>query len=189
MENRLIPVDVKDLETQGMISVQRLRVTGANTFGRPDVEEAGEEYFMTLESALEWSMKSPEYAHLYNIPLPQLELSAELDGPRGVKGMETLIVKQGNMIGESPRSVEGHHAVSTDYQNFFNLVIHLEPGQGPIFDRGVVWVDLADNSSPHALMFQINAGIHTRSELEGEILQMLVRANTVMNDLLQESAE
>jgi len=187
MEKNLIPVESKDLERQGIIAVQRSRVMGANYLGCPSVEGVDEQYFTNLASALEWSAESPEYSHHFTIPLPELELSAELRGPRRVKDGEMLTVRHNGKIAESPRSVEGHHAVSTDYEDLLDLIIHLEPNQGSLFDRGVVWVDLSDNNSPHTLKFHINAGVHTSGEIEVGILQMLVRVNHVLDDLAKGS--
>lgn len=175
---------IHEAEPRSSFRVNRLRVTGANQFGRPQAEEAGEQEFSNLLDAFRWSSKAPEYSHHFSTDIPKLDLRAQLTGPR-ISGPEMLAVNSNGKTGVSPRAVENHHAVSTDYTTFFNLIIYLDASQGPIFDRGVVWVEIPQLTESPVLSFTINAGIHTAEELEKETLKMYVRVGQVLNDLVE----
>lgn len=180
----VIPAESKELNNLN-ISVSRCRVVEANRFGRPTIEMVDEHTFQNFEEALKWSTESPGHMHSYEILLRGIKLSAELNGDKHSFN-EKLTVSTPTRTGESPRSVNAHHGVSTDYENFFDIIIHLKNEQSTLFDRGVVWIKLGMNNKEAnpTLKFNLNAGIHTSEELEEEISQMLQRVNQVTNDLL-----
>ncbi len=183
-ENGIIPTELKELESTGNIKVEQLRVVSANQFGRPQVEIIGEKEFNNFREAIEWSSKSPEYSYSYNIPMIGTKISARLSGDRSGHD-ETLTLTYNERIGESPRSIDEHHGVSTDYDNFFNLIFKLGHHQTALFDRGVAWIKLSDDKTPPILSFNIHSGIHKEQELRDGIYQMLQRVNKILNDLSQ----
>jgi len=167
------------------ITVSRNRVAGADYLGKPIAEVLDTQTFQDLRTALVWAAESPEYSHFFSIPLTGIQISGELFGPR-YKDHEMLALRHNGKIGESMRDVERHHAVSTDHtQDFLDLVVYLEPNQGPLFDRGVVWVDIASKNPNPKLKFNINAGVHTPEEIEAGVIQMASRVNLVLSDLVQ----
>ena len=183
-ETRIIPIELKELETGNDILVERVRVANANRFGRPQVDNVEDKTFRNFKEAIEWSLESPEYSHSFNIPLQELKLSARFSGDRRGIG-ETLKVIFDDKVGESPRNVDEHHGVSTDYENFFLLVINLGCNQSTLFDRGLAWLDLSNDKIHPNLKFNINAGIHTGDELKEGMIQLLNRVNRTLNDLVQ----
>ena len=115
----------KELIHGTTITVNRLRVTGANHFGRPKTEMADTQTFQDLRIALVWVAESPEYSHYFSIPLTGVQISGELFGPR-YKDHEMLAIRHNGKVGESMRDVEGHHGVSTDHSDdFFDLIVNL----------------------------------------------------------------
>jgi hypothetical protein len=184
MASEIIPSS-EELIHETTITVSRDRVSGANQFGRPIAETLDSQTFQDLKGALIWTAESPEYSHYFSIPLTGVQMSGELYGP-SYRGREMLAIRYNGKVGESMRDVERHHAVSTDYtEDFFDLIVYLEPNQGPLFDRGVVWVDIASKNPSPKLKFNINAGIHTPEEIETGIIQMASRVNQVLDDLVQ----
>lgn len=179
-EGNIVPVDIKELESNGNITVTRFRISGANRFGKPEGEIESKQTFQDAAKALNWSLESPEYAHKFEIPLPNLDLSAYLIGEQR-SGDEKLVVSGYGRVGESPRTVDDHHSVSTDYTSFFYLDIKLELSQSTLFDRGVVWLGLGDSPG---FIFHTNPGKHTEGELVEGIGKMLLRINRVTSDLL-----
>lgn len=179
-EAKIIPVDIGEVESNGSITVTRLRVTGANQFGKPEGEEGSKRTFQDVVEAFNWSLESPGYAHLFEIPLPNLNLSAHLIDDISSEDEKLVFSVNGN-VGVSPRAVANHHSVSTDYRSFFSLNINLEPDQITLFERGVVWIGLGD---PPGFMFNINPGKHTEKELVEGMEKMLHRVNRVTSDLL-----
>ncbi len=183
-ETGIIPVKLEELVPGNVISIIRLRVAGGNQWGRPQAETIEDNTFSDFKEAIKWSSESPEYSHSFEIPLPVSKLSARLSGDRGGSG-EKLIVFFEDRVVESPRSVDKHHGVSTDYETFFNIIIHLDHKQSTLFDRGVVWVDLSNNNAKPNLTFHINAGVHTEDELKQGILQMFDKVDKTLNDLVR----
>jgi len=179
-EGIIVPTDIKEIEPIGKIEITRIRISGANMFGKPEGEIEDKRTFQSPGVALDWTRESPGYSHRFEIPLPDMGLSAYLIGEQGSRD-EKLVVSKNDNIRISPRSVAGHHSVSTDYQSFFYLNIQLESRQSALFDRGIVWVGLGDSPG---LIFHINPGKHTKEELVEGINKMLQRVKTVTNDLL-----
>ena len=179
-EGNIVPVDIKELESNGNITVTRFRISGASRFGKPEGEIESKKTFQDAVKALTWNLESPEYAHKFEIPLPNLDLSAYLIGDQRSRD-EKLVVHSNDKTGISPRSVAGHHSVSTDYTSFFYLNLDLEPSQSTLFDRGVVRLGLGDSPG---FIFNINPGKHTEGELVEGMEKMLLRVNRVTSDLL-----
>lgn len=179
-ENRFIPLDPKEFEQRGKIEVTRVRVSGANVLGRPFVVPVATNYFDSSQEALEWVQQAPEYSHNFEVPFPQ-QIAARLAGPRRSTD-ERLILYSSEKQGESPRTVQDHHGVSTDYETFFDLCINLNPNQHILFDRGLTWINLEEDTP--TLKFNILPGLRSTEEMHAGIIQMLFRVNNVLNDLL-----
>lgn len=182
-ENSIISINEQgEIEKRSTVRATRLRVAGANQFGKPMVRELGTFDFTTLTEALLWTSEAPEYAHYFAIPI-DLNLTGELFGAR-IPRHELLAIRQGDHPwGESPRMVDGHHSVSADpdTREIYTININLGLDQLALFDRGHAWVSL---DSPNILSFSINAGLHTPDELRDGLIRMVSRTNQVMNDLL-----
>lgn len=174
----------KDLEQFASIQLEafRLEVKGANQFGRPTVTEKDKQVFTDPSEAIRWALESPQHMHSFEIPLPGLQLEARLDRDNSDPVNEMLKISSHERSGQAPRSIDMHHAVSTDYINFLDLIVYLDTDQKNLFDRGVIWVELGN--SPAKLTFNINPGSYNEGEIKDEISQMLTRVKVVLNDLL-----
>lgn len=183
-------IDAESLMLPFNVTVERMRLSGANYFGRPIAEEVnGPRGFSNFDEMLSYMNEYPQYSYAVKVPLPALEMKAGIRQPR-LKDRpyeERLLVKVGDKVFESPRTVEGHHSISTDFKTHFDICINLGVDQGVLFDRGLAWISMDINSNTNRLnhlVFNFNAGIHTKEELETGMSKLGQRVNEVLNDLL-----
>ena len=129
-------LETQEQEPKDSVEVTRLEIVGYNHLGRPSAEEIESQTFYNLEEALVWIMEGTKYTHSIELPW-ETKVSAKLEDDERDRG-ERLILTALGKTGTAPRSVEGHHGVSTDHETFFNIVVYVGQREDPIFDRGVV---------------------------------------------------
>jgi len=85
--------------------------------------------------------------------------------------------------GSVPRSIDGHHGVSTDYKTFFNLIVNVGLREDPVFDRGCVWIDVFNPKSPR-LSVTLIPNKYEPEQLKERFAVMTERVVEVFRDIL-----
>ncbi|MBI4058302.1 hypothetical protein HY408_00900 [Candidatus Gottesmanbacteria bacterium] len=167
-------------DPQSKIKVVRYLSTGETSLGRPVGQPEEYKFFPSYVDALDWVAEGTHYNHHFEIRQPY-RIYAYLTGVPRVSD-EQLIVRLFHNWGISPRSVAGHHAVSTDYDTFTTIIIE-NVGDEQLFDRGLAWLNVTNPDQP-ILSFNLLGGVRN---LPGDLVQgfnkMIDRVNEVLVDL------
>ena len=176
-ETRIIPIEASHARR---VVVTRNTFFGEDFRGAPNVNVLGEEVFDSFEKAFQFAATEQTINHDFETDL-SFPIRAELSGaPRS--GNELLIVEIGRRRGVSPRSVKGHHGVSTDYDTFFHIIIK-QVGSPSTFDRGLAWFDTTIYHKPKFKFTVLGHKTGWQSNLLPELEGMLGRTNDVLQDL------
>lgn len=175
-------LQVQEEEPKGAVEITRLEIVRHNRFGRPLDQEIESQTFSNLEDAFEWIIKGQNYTHSIQLPWGT-EVSAKLEDDEK-NGGERLVLNAFGETGSASRSVEGHHGVSTDYETFFNLVVTVGQRKDPVFDRGVVWVNVFDPHSPK-LSVTLMPNKYNPEQLRDNFARMTERVVEVFRDILK----
>ncbi len=176
-ETALIP-----LKTLGHIPVlvEKMKFVDADFRGRPVADNLGGGIFPSFESAFEYASRDQRAEYNFRASLPFLML-AEITNPNAPAREQILRVKIERGEGFSPRSVEGHHGVSTNYADLFHIVIE-NVGSPDIFDRGLAWVD-TEVQPPHFSFTLLGHNHGWVKDMDQSLEYMLLRTHKVLNDL------
>lgn len=163
-------------EQRGLISVRRYD---------PNEIESKTQYFHTQEEAAAWITEDPRHYHRVVLPFGEGHpISARLKDDK-IFGGEKLIINAFGRTGLSPRAIKGHHAVSTDYEDWFDITLYIgDYYTDPMFDRGLTWIRLVKPDSP-TLTFLLLPGDHKVEELNIRFSQVAQASIKVFQDLLK----
>lgn len=163
------------------VLVEKMKFVDADHRGRPIADTLGGGDFPSFERAFEYASTDQSVEYNFRASLPLLML-AEITNPRAPAREQILRVKVQHGEGFSPRSVERHHGVSTDYANFFHIAVK-DVGSADIFDRGLAWIQ--SHVVPPRFSFTLLGHPQGWAKNMDENLKgMLKRTHSVLNDLV-----
>lgn len=139
-----------------------------------------------MEKAFGWIIEGRDYTHSVELPW-ETRVAAELVEDEE-SGSEKLVLNALGKKGIVPRSVDRHHGVSTNYKTFFNLVIHVGQRDDPVFDRGVIWINVSSPDSPK-LSLTLMPNEYTVDQLKEQFSRMTERVLEVFGDILGNEAK
>jgi hypothetical protein len=176
-DNRIIPIEASHPRA---VIVTRHIFDGTNCFGKPNSHRLSEDLFYSFEDAFRFASEDQTVNHHFETYL-RFPIHANLiDSESGSN--ELLTVEIGGIRGISPRSVKGHHGVSTDHETFFHIIVE-EVGSHDVFDRGLAWVDTT-YPIPHFKFTVLGHEMGWQSNLQQELEGILKRTNEVLHDLV-----
>ena len=176
-DTRIVPIEATHAIP---VLVQKLRFDGENLYHHPNTTELGGGAFQSFEGAFEYAASDQTKNYYFEAILPYI-IDAELRRLHGVS-TEILQVTVEQNTGYSPRSVEGHHAVSTNYADMFTIAV-VNAGSPQILDRGLAWVDV--NEKPAHFGFTVLGSERGwPKSLDADLKLMLKRTSIVLNDLV-----
>ena len=180
-EDESVPLDAKELLKSANIRVTQTRITGVNQFGRPKGEFLEERIFETFQKAFEWNCQNSQYLHNFQYPVPTLQIAARLIGVSGSEDEKLVVYSRAEKPGVTPRSVAGHHSVSTNGHEVSSINIELLPNQHSLFERGLAWFILEEEVP--SLMVSVKPGATEPYKLQAGFLRMTARVVSVLDDL------
>lgn len=168
-------------EQKGIIRVHRTKLAGANRFGRPYGTDHGSRNFGTLEEASQWICDgNNQFTHQLEFPF-ETKISARVIGdPWGEQQVALDVSGRKSTI---PRSVDGHHGVSTDNETFTKLIFYVGERSDPFLDRGIAWLDVTDPARPR-LEMTLLANSYTSDLVEQKIHEVSTRVMTTLDEMI-----
>ncbi len=182
--DRGLSLEFKEGKPGFLMSVQRVEKTGEGMYRRPEFDYGEQRQFESLEEALNWMQEGGDSWHRIEAVFPGFEIGARLVGDQRSDG-QLLIIETGEIQGVSPRSIDDHHGVSTDYENFFNIVIKLgsDYDLDPLFDRSIAHINI-EGENDLRLSFTMKGGDFSGEELLEGFVRLQNRVEKVMNSLI-----
>lgn len=142
--------------------------------------------YASIDEVAEAIIADPENSyHHVSIPL-EGEIKISVSGPHRDPYNEKLILEYDGQKSEAPRMIEGHHAISTNYEDSCYLIVEVGTLEDPFLDRGVCWV-YSGNSGI------LSIGIKTREiplgpeQAKIALQRAIFRTTEVMSEILSGS--
>ncbi|MCL4390410.1 MAG: hypothetical protein M1484_03150 [Patescibacteria group bacterium] len=177
----LIPA-TGDEAGKSTIRVVRNHFEGSNRYGRPNAVTEDEQVFTGADAqqVMRYLIEAPGSNHELIFPVRGKTIKVRVFDEPWID--EHVSVRVGQQEGASPRSVDDHHAISTDGGSFLDICMHIGPRDDKLFDRGLAWLHVANPSEP-VLSFIVLAGKHTPEELKEGFTRIAVRGEQILADL------
>jgi len=163
------------------VIVEKMKFVDADPRGRPIADTLGGGDFPSFKSAFEYASTDQSVEYNFRASL-QFLMFAEITNPRAPAREQILRVKVQRGEGFSPRSVDGHHGVSTDYANFFHIIVETV-GSFDIFDRGLAWIQ-TEMVPPRFSFTLMGHSQGWAKNMDEDLKGMLKRSHSVLNDLV-----
>lgn len=150
----------------------------------------------TIQQAAEWISQLGRFRHEIIMPFNGNQpIDAWLEGPAYTPQKEKLIVMSGGQRGESPRALDKHHSVTTNYDYKFTINLELEDVDFPRFlESGLVWLHVNNPAItakyPYlsreipVLSYGIMPNRLSAAELEAEMVDVYDKSWQIYQDLL-----